>query len=129
MKGVKVGFLADKLLLVVACLLSASVLAESNSKTWTFDLPLPATYKVQVEDRVEAPKQANVPITYAIQVGGKTISRQLDLIANQVFIPLITDVEMPGALQVVISGLSAVDLNRTNFLRLARGHPKASETS
>jgi hypothetical protein len=37
---------------------------------------------VAPEHRVDAPKQAIVPVRYAIQVGGKSISRQVDLIAR-----------------------------------------------
>lgn len=87
--------------------------AESASKTWRFDLPLPGTYKIQVEHSYPAPAPSNVAVTYAIQIGERNVSRSIDLIANQPFIPLITDTPDPSRLRVTISGLAADALLKT----------------
>src|SRR5438445_12582416 len=74
--------------------LGTSARADQGGRTWTFDLTTPGSYKVQVEHDTGASVQAHTPVTYTITIGQQTRSRQLDLVANQSFIPLITDVSL-----------------------------------
>lgn len=93
-----------------------SVAAEQTKRVWEFNLKTPGTYKVQVEHRFKG-TEGFVPgatkVTYGITVGKETQSRELSLIANQPFIPLITDISGPQKMRVVIDGLSPAALQQT----------------
>jgi regulator of sirC expression with transglutaminase-like and TPR domain len=95
------------------CLAFAS---ESSQRVWEFDLRAPGTYKVQVQhDLIDA--DGVVPgvtkVTYAITIGTQTQTRELLLVANQPFIPLITDIAAAQRMRVAINGLSKPVLQRT----------------
>jgi regulator of sirC expression with transglutaminase-like and TPR domain len=101
----------------LATLLSVTAHAGQSERAWDFELSAPGTYKVQVEHRLPAISDF-VPgvtkVTYSITIGQEARSRELSLVANQPFIPLITDIPSPQRIRVVISGLSRSALDRTS---------------
>ena len=93
-----------------------SAAAEQTKREWEFNLATPGTYKVQVQHRFKG-NDGFVPgvtkVTYVITVGKETQSRELRLVANQPFIPLITDIPDPQKMRVAIEGLSPAALQHT----------------
>lgn len=101
----------------LATLLSVAAHAEQPERAWDFKLSTPGTYKVQVEHRLPATSDLLPGVTkvnYSIAIGQQTQSRELSLVANQPFIPLITDIPGPQKMRVVITGLSKAVLDRTS---------------
>lgn len=91
------------------------VLGESQlpTRTWQFDLKEPGSYKLQIEHRVHAPAEGQ-KVTYAVSIGAQTRTRELDLIANRPFVPLIVELPAPERMQVAITGLSQAELQGTH---------------
>jgi len=92
--------------------LASTVRAEQPARTWEFDLKPSGTYKVQVEHRIDgiAP---GTKVTYSVSIGTETQTRELDLIANRPFIPLIADILGPRKMRVVVAGLTESALQHT----------------
>jgi regulator of sirC expression with transglutaminase-like and TPR domain len=95
----------------IAFLLCASAQAEQSTRAWEFDLKTPGTYKVQVEHSIN--ETPGTKVTYSITVGAETQTRDLDLIVNRPFIPLIVEVPSPRKMRVVITGLTQPALRNT----------------
>lgn len=93
--------------------LSLSAHAEQSVRTWEFDLKTPGNYKVQVEHDVAGSVPRNTQVSYSIELGGKTIKRELDFMPNRAFIPLITDITRPQKIRVAIAGLPESALQQT----------------
>lgn len=102
----------------LATVLSVAAHAEQSERAWDFKLSTPGTYKVQVEHRLPATSGDLLPgvtkVNYSITIGQQKQSRELSLVANQPFIPLITDIPSPQKMRVVITGLSKAVLDRTS---------------
>jgi regulator of sirC expression with transglutaminase-like and TPR domain len=93
--------------------LGAVARADQGERTWTFELTTPGSYKVQVAHETTAPVPAPALVTYTVTIGQQTQSRQLDLVTNRPFIPLIADVPTPQQMRVAISGLPEEALRHT----------------
>lgn len=90
----------------------ASALAQQATRAWEFELHSGGAYKVQVEHPV---KEAipGTKVKYSITVGTETRARELDLIANRPFIPLVIEVARPEKIRVAVSGLAGPALRQT----------------
>jgi regulator of sirC expression with transglutaminase-like and TPR domain len=101
----------------LAVMLSAGTHAAESERAWDFNLGQPGTYKVQVTHKLPADSKDFVPgvtkVGYSITIGHETQKREIYLVANQPFIPLITDVPSPQKMRVIITGLSATVLKST----------------
>jgi hypothetical protein len=81
--------------------------AWADTRTWTFALGEPGTYKVQVEHRAKGGVEPyGTKVHYGIQIGTQSQSRDLDLFTDHPFIPLIVDLPHRTKMRVAISGLS-----------------------
>lgn len=106
----------DSIHLAVSVGLLAALPAFANQPlgTWEFDLKTPATYKLQIEHRV--PDVAlETKVSYTITIGEVTQTRELALIANRPFSPLLVDVPSPRKMRVVVNGLSQAALKGTRI--------------
>ncbi len=107
-----------RLLVVVLSLgFCGHVQAEQASRTWKFDLKTAGTYKIQVKHNLsglKVPPLGSSKVVYSISIGDETQSRELDLVANQPFVPLITDIAAPQTVRIVIHGLTEPALQHTN---------------
>jgi len=92
---------------------AASALADQSERTWTFDLATPGSYKVQVEHRAKGADRSGTKVHYTIQAGMQSQSRDLDVLTDHPFIPLIVDLPHPTKMRVTVSGLSATALRAT----------------
>lgn len=100
---------------ILACIalgLCAFAQADQPARAWEFDLSTPGTYKVQVEHTV-AEFAPGTKVTYSISIGTETRTRELDLIANRPFIPLIVDIPSANKMRVVVTGLPQPALQHT----------------
>lgn len=101
----------------VAVMLSTGTHAAESERAWNFNLQQPGTYKVQVTHKLAAGAADFVPgvtkVEYSITIGRETQKREIYLVANQPFVPLITDVPGPQKMRVVITGLSPAVLKST----------------
>jgi regulator of sirC expression with transglutaminase-like and TPR domain len=99
----------------VACIvlgLCASVHAQQPTRAWEFELKTPGTFGLQVEHTVRD-VVPGAKVTYAISIGTETKTRELELIANRPFVPLIADIPSPRKMRVVVSGLAQAALQQT----------------
>lgn len=87
--------------------------AYANTRTWTFDLRDSGAYKVQVEHRAKGVEPPGTRVTYAIQVGKESQTRDLDLFTDHPFIPLVLSLPSAAKMEVTISGLTDASLRRT----------------
>ena len=108
----KAPFLYRPAAILAGLCLCVSVRAEQVARTWKFPLSGPGSYKVQVEHPI-GNVTAGTRVKYSITVGSETRSRELDLIANRPFIPLIVDVPDLRTMQVAIAGMDELHLQRT----------------
>lgn len=121
MKTIRSGFCAafrsTATALVLTCPFPSWSAADLANRVWEFDLQSSGTYKVQVDHDLKG-TEGIVPgatlVTYVITIGKDTQARELPLIANQPFIPLITDVSGPQKMRVAITGLPSTVLKRTS---------------
>ena len=106
-----------RLLIWLAVTLCASAYAGEPERSWEFNLLSPGTYKVQVAHDLPSGTQGLLPgvtkVKYSITIGQETQAREIYLVANQPFIPLITDVPSPQKMRVVITGLPPAVLQNT----------------
>jgi regulator of sirC expression with transglutaminase-like and TPR domain len=110
-KHLQTSWLSITLLCVLWPLLALGE-PQSPARTWKFDLKTPGNYKLQIEHGVPEPV-AGQKVTYAVSIGTQTRNRTLDLVANRPFVPLVVEVPGPERMQVVITGLSKTELQRT----------------
>jgi regulator of sirC expression with transglutaminase-like and TPR domain len=96
-----------------ALLLCGLAQADPPARTWEFDVKAAGTYKVQVEHLIRNEAPQGTKVTYSITIGTETQARDLDLIANRPFIPLIVEIRHPSKMRVAVSGLSQPELNQT----------------
>lgn len=103
---------------ILLALSSITALAQSTpaSRTWNFDLKDSGTYKLQVKHDVkgttiEVPPSTEV--SYVITIGRETQSREMQLVADQPFLPLIFDTPSATKVRVVINGLPKEVLDHT----------------
>lgn len=92
-------------------LVAALAAGSQPARIWEFDLTTPGTYKLQIEHTV--PEAPGTKVSYTVSIGSKTQTRQLDLVANRPFIPLVADVPSPQKMRVVITGLAELTLQHT----------------
>jgi len=101
----------------VAVMFSAGTHAAESERAWDFNLRQAGTYKVQVTHKLPADTKDFVPgvtkVEYSITIGQETQKREIYLVANQPFVPLITDAPGPQKMRVVITGLSPAVLKST----------------
>lgn len=86
--------------------------ANEPKRTWEFKLHSPGTYKLQVRHVLDG-VPPRTQVRYEVTIGSETRSRQLDLVANRPFVPLVADVFTPRSMRVVITGLSSEALKET----------------
>lgn len=108
------GFLNRSLaLLIVLGLSTAAHANESSSRAWDFNLKTPGIYKVQVEHPADGSAPSGTKVTYSIQIGKESQSRELELVAGHPYIPLIMNIPDPEEMRVVVAGLPKAALQRT----------------
>lgn len=100
-------------LLIAFGLCAAAHADEPSSRTWDFNLKTPGTYKVQVEHPADGSTPSGTKVTYSIQIGKESQSRELELVAGHPYIPLITDIPNPQKMRVVVAGLPQPALQHT----------------
>src|ERR1700741_894146 len=83
------------------------------ARTLEFAIKAAGTYKVQVEHLISNEAPQGTKVTYSITIGTETQTRDLDLIANRPFIPLIVEIRHPSKMRVAVSGLNQPELNQT----------------
>lgn len=86
--------------------------ADPSRRSWEFELERAGTYKLQIEHTI-AEAAPGTKVTYIISIGAETKTRQLDLIANRPFIPLVADVPAAEKIRVRITGLPEAGLKQT----------------
>lgn len=96
----------------VLALVGLPASANQPTRTWEFDLAIAGTYKMQVEHA--APIPPGTVASYAISVGPKTTTRELEPVTKSPFIPLIIDVPAAQQIRVAITGLAQAALEQTS---------------
>jgi hypothetical protein len=109
----KSGFLYGALLALVSVVISSAAAGTVQpSRVWTFELKESGTYKVQIS-HARGSEPAGTKVSYTIDVGGETQSRDLDLFTDHPFIPLVMSIPAPKTMRVTVSGLSDEGLRKT----------------
>lgn len=97
---------------VITLLLFAYAHADQPARTWKFDLKTAGAYKIPVQHDI-GETVPGTKVTFSITIGTETRTRQLDLVANRPYFPLMADIPSPQKMSVVISGLSRPVLEHT----------------
>lgn len=112
--GQRLSMILLRISVVVLLALTGSLFAHADQsrRSWDFELKAPGTYKLQVEHKTPD-VMSGMKVVYIVSIGTETRSRELELIVNRPFIPLVADVSGPQPVRVSISGLPESALEQT----------------
>ena len=99
------------LTVLLAIASSQALRAEQPTRNWDFDIKTPGTYKLQIEHAMT--EASGTKVSYTISIGSETRTRELELVADRPFIPLVADVPATQKMRVAITGLPEAALKQT----------------